>query len=400
MLVERGLENIAAEPALRIRGFDLQQPLGLGIEEADAARLVDRIDALHDTTQDGLGLRLPPPQLAGQLNQVAAHLLHGRGQHADLLAAGHRDCRRQVPGTEPAGGIRQPLDIGDPVAPDEQRCRDGEHAGEHSHTEDPLGHPGDSPHDLVQRQAGMHYRNGLARHRHDGLARSIHTVRRQARRDGFAARDGAGIEDIEGIGAVPTGEKINDFDTESRVLAQAQRKTRIQRPNRHHRDIIVTGRTCARAVQCVARQGTGHQEAVALFGRGRQHEVPVDVLANDRKRPVVPDDDAAAESGALAVARQVVGQRIRSSQAQQAVKRRTFAQHANCDHQFLDALPYALASGGQAELHPRQRLGVGQALHRADPEQRDGQDRQGNQQDRDQREAPGQSGFTETHSRE
>ena len=52
--VELRLQHVAAESAGRFGGRDLEQPLGLRIEERDAPLLVDGIDAFDDAAEHGL----------------------------------------------------------------------------------------------------------------------------------------------------------------------------------------------------------------------------------------------------------------------------------------------------------------------------------------------------------
>src|SRR5262249_57236590 len=61
------LEHIAAEAPDRLLGRDAQQPLGLRIEVADRAVLVDRIHALDDAAEHRTRLGLAPPQRAREL---------------------------------------------------------------------------------------------------------------------------------------------------------------------------------------------------------------------------------------------------------------------------------------------------------------------------------------------
>ena len=61
--VAHGFQNVAAKAADRLRRRHLEQPLRLRIEEADAPRIVDRVDAFDDPTEHCLRFSLAAPQL-------------------------------------------------------------------------------------------------------------------------------------------------------------------------------------------------------------------------------------------------------------------------------------------------------------------------------------------------
>src|SRR6185312_4172796 len=61
------LEHIAAEAPDCLRRGDAEQPLGLGVEVADDAVLVDRVHALDDAAEHRARLSLAPAQGAREL---------------------------------------------------------------------------------------------------------------------------------------------------------------------------------------------------------------------------------------------------------------------------------------------------------------------------------------------
>ncbi len=70
--VELRFQHVAAESARDLGGRDLEQPLGLRVDERDAPLVVDGIDALDDAFEHGLRLRLAAAQVRRELDEVAA----------------------------------------------------------------------------------------------------------------------------------------------------------------------------------------------------------------------------------------------------------------------------------------------------------------------------------------
>src|SRR5580658_2033019 len=103
VLVAR-LEHIAAEAPDRLLGGHIQQPRGLRVEVADETVAVDRVDALDDAAEYRLRLGLAPPQRAGEIDEVAAHVLHGARQRADFGGTARRDGGREITAAETRGG--------------------------------------------------------------------------------------------------------------------------------------------------------------------------------------------------------------------------------------------------------------------------------------------------------
>ena len=114
--VELRLQHVAAESARGLGGRNLQQPLGLRIHEHDAPVLVDGIDTFDDAAEHGFRLELAAAQIRGELDQIAAHLLHRGAEHRELLAAADRNRRGEIARAQPLRGVRQTLDGADPVA--------------------------------------------------------------------------------------------------------------------------------------------------------------------------------------------------------------------------------------------------------------------------------------------
>src|SRR5690606_29578560 len=103
--VALGLQHVAAKLPERLLGRHLEQLLGLRIDEADAARVVDGVDAFDDAAQDGLRLRFAQAQLARELDQVATHLVHRLAEARELLAAADRNRGREVARRETLRGV-------------------------------------------------------------------------------------------------------------------------------------------------------------------------------------------------------------------------------------------------------------------------------------------------------
>src|SRR6185437_17027322 len=95
ILVQR-LQYVPAEAADGRLRLDAQQPGGLDVQISDVAALIHRVDALDDAPEHRLRLGLPAPQRAGQLQQVATHVLHGSGEGADLRGTAGRNRYGEV----------------------------------------------------------------------------------------------------------------------------------------------------------------------------------------------------------------------------------------------------------------------------------------------------------------
>ena len=134
--IELRFQHVAAETARGLGGRDLEQPLGLRIDERDAPFLVDGIDAFDDAVEHGLRLRLVAAQVRRELDEIAPHELHGVAEHRELLAAADGNRRCEVAGRQPLGRVGQPLDGADPVPPDENTARHRERSDQRGEEED------------------------------------------------------------------------------------------------------------------------------------------------------------------------------------------------------------------------------------------------------------------------
>jgi hypothetical protein len=89
-------QDVAAEPAHGLGAGDAQQLFGAGVQVADAAVAIHGEHALDDALEHGLGLGLALAERVGELDEIAAHVLHGAGQRAHLGRAVQRDGRGEV----------------------------------------------------------------------------------------------------------------------------------------------------------------------------------------------------------------------------------------------------------------------------------------------------------------
>ena len=90
---------------------------GLRVQIPYAPLAVHREDPFHDSGDDRLRLPLPTAQLGRQLQEVAAHLFHRRGQGADLGAGDARYRGRQVAPADARRGRGQGLERPDQPPP-------------------------------------------------------------------------------------------------------------------------------------------------------------------------------------------------------------------------------------------------------------------------------------------
>ena len=152
--VDRRLQHVAAESARRLLCRDLQQPLGLRVQEPDAPLLVDGVNAFDDSAEHRFGLRLAAAQVGRELDEVAPHALHRAAEQRELLAAPERDRRGEIPRAEPLGGVGQALDGADPVVADENARRDRERGDQRRDEYDVARHVARGRHDFSRRAAG------------------------------------------------------------------------------------------------------------------------------------------------------------------------------------------------------------------------------------------------------
>ena len=102
------LQHIAAELA-----DDFAWPAGpavahLRIGVADAPLVIDRVYALDDAAEHGLGFGLAPPQRIGQVDQIAPHLVHRARERADLQRRhGRQRGGKKIAAADALGQIAQ-----------------------------------------------------------------------------------------------------------------------------------------------------------------------------------------------------------------------------------------------------------------------------------------------------
>jgi hypothetical protein len=106
-----------------------QQPRGLLVHVGDVPLAIDGIHAFDDAAQHGLRLGLALAQRAGEVHQVAAHVVHRARQLADFRRTTLRNGRGEIPlaqlfgcGGKGFGGARD--------APAQQHADDQRHGAE------------------------------------------------------------------------------------------------------------------------------------------------------------------------------------------------------------------------------------------------------------------------------
>jgi hypothetical protein len=259
VLVAR-LEHVPAEAPHGLICGEAEQLHGLGVEVADGAILVDGVHAFDDAGEHRLRLRLAPSERTREIDEVAAHVLHGARQCPDFRRATGRDRGGEVPGPEAhgRGGERA------------HRARDEfaqHHPGKHRQRCEDEGGEQQLVHQVPRRgvhrrgrQQGRDERNGLTAGGEYRHARGIDFLRIDALHRRVPVGQGGGVQRRErihrgtGIAAV-----VDEAHLRADLLAELVREPLIQAP--HH----IQGKS--RIAQSRARPEQRH-----VLGRGQRHE--------------------------------------------------------------------------------------------------------------------------------
>ena len=81
------LQHIPAETADGLARRDGQQPCGSVVHIGDAALLIDGVHAFDDAAEHRLRFGFALPERVGEIDEVAAHVIHGARQLPDLRRA-------------------------------------------------------------------------------------------------------------------------------------------------------------------------------------------------------------------------------------------------------------------------------------------------------------------------
>ena len=94
--ISAGLEHVTTEFPDGVGRLDAEQPCGLRIQVADVALLVDGVHTFDHRVEHHLRLGFALPQLRVDIDQVAAHVVHGACQLPDFRGSGGGYRRREV----------------------------------------------------------------------------------------------------------------------------------------------------------------------------------------------------------------------------------------------------------------------------------------------------------------
>ena len=326
-----GFQDVAAELSDRAVRVDIEEARRLRIQIADRTILVDGIDSLDDPGEHGLRLGLAPAQRTRQIDEIAAHVLHGARQSANFggaarrngggeisLAEAHRRCREC-----PHGGC-------DHLAEHDA----GEHREDREHERGHLQTPREMTCRLVdrrRRQARFDERDRLAGRCEHRDAGSVQIKRRDALHRRVAIGERGGMQRREVIdGGGREASIIDQAYRQSHVLAQRARQLHIQVAH----DVDARRLGFAEACRGAHDRGRGaagcSEKALALFGARGHDLVPGQGLARLRKELRPLEHGAGIDGLRLAEAPQEELKGFGALLRDQALQRRAVGEHVRC----------------------------------------------------------------------
>ena len=232
------LQHIAAEAADGLLRVDAQEPGGLGVEIADVAMLIDCVDALDDASEHRLRLSLTPSQRPRQLQKIAAHVLHGMGERADLGGAARRNRGGEIALSDAHRRVGERLD-GTDDTPTQDRAGKHRDCGENQGGQNEIAdQPGRRAFHQSDRQARIDEADGLAARCKERHARLVDSERVDPPHCGVPVGERRGIERrvrIHRIGGVRA--VIEEADLGPDPIRQLVRKPRVEQPQHVDPDV-------------------------------------------------------------------------------------------------------------------------------------------------------------------